>query len=137
MKAYQKIAIAVFLLSSCTGTKISSKSDRVERAVIEKTQKQTQIDSIHVYKHDSIYIKEKNDTVFIEKWHTRIAYRDRLRTDTLHVTDTFRISNIVEKTVEVEVNKITGWQKAQIWAGRIFMAIWILTIGWLILRIWR
>jgi hypothetical protein len=59
----------------------------------------------------------------VEKWHTKIAYRDRLRSDTLRVIDTVRISDVVEKTVEVEVNRITGWQWTQIYAGRALLII--------------
>jgi PBP1b-binding outer membrane lipoprotein LpoB len=130
MKKYI-IILSIMLFASCSGTKtVSSKSEHVEQSVIEKTRIQTQIDSVLVYKHDSIYIKEKNDTVLIEKYITKIAYRDRLRTDTVRVTDTVRISDTVEieKTVEVEVNKITGWQWVQIYAGRILL-IGILLMG--------
>jgi hypothetical protein len=98
---------------------LTSKSDQIEQTVQIRTAIQTQIDSVLIYKHDSIYIRDKNDTVFVEKWHTKIAYRDRVRSDTLHVIDTVRISDLVEKTVEVEVNRITGWQRIQIYAGRV------------------
>jgi hypothetical protein len=56
--------------------------------------------------------------VFIEKWHTAYQYRDRVRSDTVRISDTVRLTDIVEKTVEVEVNRITGWQWVQIYAGR-------------------
>lgn len=50
-----------------------------------------------IYQHDSVYIKEKADTVLIERWHTR--WRDRVSHDTLYIskTDTIRIPVPVER----------------------------------------
>lgn len=50
-----------------------------------------------VYQHDSILIKEKADTVLIERWHTR--WRDRISHDTLYMskTDTIRVPVPVER----------------------------------------
>lgn len=44
-------------------------------------------DSIQVY--DSIHIKEKGDTVIIEKY--KYVYKDRFRTDTILKTDSIQI----------------------------------------------
>ena len=50
-----------------------------------------------IYQHDSVYIKEKADTVLIERWHTR--WRDRVSHDTLYIskTDTIRVPVPVER----------------------------------------
>lgn len=50
-----------------------------------------------IYQHDSVYIKEKADTVLIERWHTR--WRDRVSHDTLYMikTDTIRVPVPVER----------------------------------------
>ena len=50
-----------------------------------------------IYQHDSVYIKEKADTLLIERWHTR--WRDRVSHDTLYMskTDTIRIPVPVER----------------------------------------
>jgi hypothetical protein len=114
--------IIIVLLTSCAGTaKLSSSEHASEREVQTRIQIQTQIDSVMIYKRDSIYIREKNDTVFVEKWHTLLKYRDRIRTDTLRVSDTVTINHSVTETVEVEVNKLTGWQVIQIAAGKAFL----------------
>ena len=42
----------------------------------------TKVQRDSIYSHDSIYIKEKGDTVWIEKWHTR--WRDVIKTDTVY-----------------------------------------------------
>ena len=38
-------------------------------------------DSIHI--KDSVYIREKGDSVFVDKWH--IVYRDRMKRDTVYI----------------------------------------------------
>ena len=50
-----------------------------------------------IYQHDSVYIKEKADTVLIERWHTR--WRDRVSHDTMYIskTDTIRVPVPVER----------------------------------------
>lgn len=50
-----------------------------------------------IYQHDSVYIKEKADTLLIERWHTR--WRDRVSHDTLYIskTDTIRVPVPVER----------------------------------------
>lgn len=50
-----------------------------------------------IYQHDSVYIKEKADTVLIERWHTR--WRERVSHDTLYMskTDTIRVPVPVER----------------------------------------
>ena len=50
-----------------------------------------------IYQHDSVYIREKADTVLIERWHTR--WRDRVSHDTLYINkaDTIRVPVPVER----------------------------------------
>jgi hypothetical protein len=64
-------------LTSCTTTKyIEVEKVRTDTTYITKWQKDS------VWLHDSIHVKEKGDTVMIEKWHTQ--WRDRLRVDTIY-----------------------------------------------------
>ena len=67
----------VVLISSCTTTKYVPV---VEYHTDTLIQKMTQRDSI--YLHDSTIVREKGDTVLIERWHTR--YRDREVHDTVY-----------------------------------------------------
>ena len=64
-----------------------------------------------IYQHDSVYIKEKADTVLIERWHTR--WRDRVSHDTLYIskTDTIRIPVPVER-------KLTKAERTYITIGK-------------------
>ena len=70
-------------------------------------------DSVRFYDRDSIYIREKGDTIYkyVEKW----RYRDRVRVDTFYRT---RVDSVaVEHTKIVEVEKpLSGWRKWQIGA---------------------
>ena len=64
-----------------------------------------------IYQHDSVYIKEKADTVLIERWHTR--WRDRVSHDTLYIskTDTIRVPVPVER-------KLTKAERTYITIGK-------------------
>ena len=70
-------------------------------------------DSVRFYDRDSIYIREKGDTVYkyVEKW----RWRDRVRVDTFYRT---RVDSVfVEHTKIVEVEKpLSWWRKWQIGA---------------------
>ena len=78
-----------------------------------------------IYQHDSVYIKEKADTVLIERWHTR--WRDRASHDTLYmsITDTIRVPVPVErKLTKAERTYITigKWSVGAV-AGLVLAAI--------------
>lgn len=77
--------------------------------------------------HDSIYIHQKNDTVLVEKWHTK--YKWKTSWDTMYISK--EVPYVVTDTVctvkEVPVDKIVykqhWWQKALSWLGTIALAI--------------
>ena len=78
-----------------------------------------------IYQHDSVYIKEKADTVLIERWHTR--WRDRVSHDTLYISkvDTIRVPVPVErKLTKAERTYITigKWSVGAV-AGLVLAAI--------------
>jgi len=78
------------------------------------------IDSIYLY--DSVYLKEKGDTVIIEKY--KYSYRDRLRVDTVIQKDSIR----VPYPVEVE-KKLTWWQKIKLEFADWYLLATLLVIG--------
>jgi len=63
-----------------------------------------------IFERDSIYIKEKADTVYqyVEKWRTRYLYK----TDTLY--QSVRDTTFIKETVEVPRKK-SWWDKAKNW----------------------
>ena len=78
-----------------------------------------------IYQHDSVLIKEKADTLLIERWHTR--WRDRVSHDTLYISkvDTIRIPVPVErKLTKAERTYITfgKWSVGAV-AGLVLAAI--------------
>ena len=78
-----------------------------------------------IYQNDSVYIKEKADTLLIERWHTR--WRDRVSHDTLYMskTDTIMIPVPVErKLTKAERTYITiGKWSVGVVAGLVLAAI--------------
>lgn len=84
-------------------------------------------DSVRFYDRDSIYIREKGDTVYkyVEKW----RWRDRVRVDTFYRT---RVDSVaVERTKIVEVEKpLSGWKKWQIGAFWWLVGAVVLLLLW-------
>ncbi len=88
-----------------------------------------QRDSIRVL--DSIYIKDKGDTVWVEKY--KYLYRDKLCRDTLYVTRT----DSVQVPYPVEA-RLTRWQRIKLELGGLAMGAIVLAglvvVGWLVYR---
>ncbi|OKZ35496.1 MAG: hypothetical protein BHV79_06410 [Bacteroides uniformis] len=125
-RIYIWIAIAIVLLllfGSCRSIKYvpveTVRTDSLYLTVHER-------DSIHI--KDFIYIREKGDTVFVERWRTQ--YRDRGRTDTLYV------DRVREVQVPYPVEKeLTWWQKTKIELGELSIGIilvLLIVVIWLI-----
>ena len=82
------------------------------------------LDSIYV--HDSTYIHERGDTVWVERWHTR--WRDRLLLDTIYeaVHDTVPALPVGTGTWQTSMpgtcppgSELTWWQQTRIYIGNI------------------
>ena len=109
----------------------------VEHRTDTLIQTKTQRDSIWV--HDSTYIHERGDTVWVERWHTR--WRDRLQVDTIYqaVHDTIPALPVKlpgdrpqagDCQGSVPNGSLTWWQQTRIYIGNIaiFTAIIMLII---------
>ena len=112
------------LFNSCTTTKyVQVPVVHTDTTVITKHQR----DSIYV--HDSTYIKEKGDTMLIERWHTQ--WRDRIVRDTIYQSKRDSIPYPVEVIKEVPA-KLTWWQKARLHIANIsLLALLVLVIYYL------
>ncbi len=105
----KKLLLAILigiLLSSCATSRYGTAKYvevPVDRVQIEYRDR-VSVDTL--YRTDSIIIREKGDTVYLEKY--KYIYKVRELRDTINVTDTVT----VVKTVEVikEVNKVYHWQ---------------------------
>lgn len=91
-----------------------------------------QIDSIYIFKHDSIVIQQKGDTVFSTKFLTKIMYLNKLKVDTIVKTDTIR-KEIVKYEENIIVQKVKFLDKVKY--GFIFSLI-LLTLFIIIKKLW-
>lgn len=82
------------------------------------------------YVHDSIFIHQKNDTIYISKW--RNKYVERIRIDTCYIqkSDTIRL---VKRMYIKE--PLTTWQTIKIKFGEILLIILLLLIAWIIIKL--
>lgn len=76
-----------------------------------------------IYQHDSITIRERGDSVWVERWHTR--YIERERTDTIYKSMRDSIPYPVEKRVEVPA-QLSWWQQTRLHIANILL--WFLLI---------
>ena len=128
---YSFIGFVLFLLlaacfSSCTTTKIIEvQTVTHDTTYINKIQKDS------VWLHDSIHVKEKGDSVIIEKWHTQ--WRDRLLIDTVYQSkvDSIPVPYPVERLIE---KQLSWWQKTQMIAGDVLLAV---IFGLLCFGVWK
>ena len=101
--------LAILMLSAC---KTSTKIVEVPVEVVKKEYvHDTKIDSVYI--RDSVDRRQKGDTLYITKWHTKYKYINKV--DTVVKTDS--ILKIVPIVKEVEVNHIYWWQKTLMWSG--------------------
>lgn len=103
----------VFIAISCGTTKVVEVPvDRVRTEYIDRHSIDT------VIKNDSIIIRDKGDTVFLEKY--KYLYRYINKTDTFIKIDTLTKTITVEVTKEV--NKLKNWQMGLMILGGIALA---------------
>lgn len=124
MKKLLYIFLFVLFISSCTTTKYVEIP--VENTKIEYRDRHT-IDTI--YRNDSTIIKDKGDTVFIEKF--KYLYKTKEIRDTINITDTITVVKTVEVTKEI--NKLHNWQLILMVLGGGLLGL----IGYKVLRIFK
>lgn len=113
----KKLLIAILvslLLSGCASTKYVEVP--VNRVKIEYRDR-TLIDTL--IRNDSTIIRERGDTVFLEKY--KYLYRTRKVRDTINTTDTITVVKTVEVTKEV--NRVHNWQIMLMVLGGVAIAL--------------
>ena len=95
------LVIFIFLFISCASTKLVEVP--VDKVRIEYRDR-LKIDTI--INTDSTIIKDKGDTVFLEKY--KYIYKIKERRDTINLTDTITVVQKVE--IKEEVNHLHNWQ---------------------------
>jgi len=115
MKKRAILAIITLALCLCCACK------SVQYVPVEsiKTEYRDKIVRDSVYLFDSIIVKEKGDTLIMERY--RYLYRDKFIRDSVFINDTIRVPYPVE-VVKQGKKRLTGWQNFQVWCGRIALA---------------
>ena len=121
------VAVAVLALMMCSCKSIEY-LPVIEHEVHHDSIYFTKIQKDSVWLHDSILIKDRGDTVTIEKWHTK--YMEKQVHDTTYVA---KIDSIpVPYEVPKYIDKPLKWhQKALIWIGILsLMAVVLICASW-------
>ena len=110
------ISLCVLLaLASCRGGRALTGTEARRESREESSRAK---DSVTLYVRDSVHVREKGDTVRVERW--SIRYRDRWR----ERTDTVVIRDSVFRERPVATGKpLTGWQHFQLWCGRLALLL--------------
>ena len=125
------ILFVLALLASCRQVEyVTVEKVRTDTTYITKWQKDS------VWLHDSIHIKERGDTVMIERWHTQ--WRERLRVDTIYQAthDTIPQPYPIE-TVKLVEKDLNWWQRLRLWIGNIGLLGILGVIGFYGVKLWR
>lgn len=118
--------MCLLLVCSCKTKYVPVETIKIDTIYINKLQR----DSIYMY--DSVFVKDKGDTVFIEKY--KYLYRDKLVRDTLYInrTDSVQVPYPVEK-------ELTRWQKFRMdfggWAIGIVIITILVVVGWMVYKL--
>ena len=108
--------MCLFILCSCRTVKyVPVETVKVDTTYINKLQRDS------IYMLDSVYVKDKGDTVLIEKY--KYLYRDKLVRDTMYISkvDSIQVPYPVEK-------ELTRWQKIRMNVGGWAIGIVIITV---------
>ena len=124
MKKILLFAVIATLLYSC-------KSIKYVPVETTKTEYRDKILRDSVTRYDSVYMKEKGDTLILERY--RYLYKNSIIRDTTIIRDTIQVSYPVEVIKQVKV-PLSGWQNFQVWCGRFALVI-LLLVG--IYFVWK
>lgn len=114
------ILLLLLILCGCKAEYVPIESVRYDSVMIEKLMR----DSVFV--RDSVYLKEKGDTIY--KYKDRFVYVYKNRVDTFFTEKTRK----TEIPVPVE-RKLTWWEVVKMeWLDRIFSALVIVALYWTI-----
>ncbi len=89
----------------------------------------TTLDSVYLYEKDSIFVKQKGDTVWLERW--SIRYKDKL----IEKKDTAYINKVEVKEVPVPA-ELNWWQRWQIRSFWWLFGVVVVVIAWQVIKIY-
>ena len=102
------------LLSSCKTKEriVTIETVRTDTTYITRHER----DSIHV--HDSIHVRERGDTVLIDRWHTQ--WRDRWRYDTIYIARHDTVPRPYPVIQEVPA-QLSWWQQTRLHLANVLL----------------
>jgi hypothetical protein len=122
----KKVVICAFALLCCA-------CQTVRYIPIEsvRTEYRDRIVRDSIFRYDSIHVKEKGDTIYLERY--SYLYVDKIVRDSVFMNDTIRVPYPVEVIKQVK-KPLTGWQNFQVWCGRIALASFLFIIVYFVLK---
>lgn len=119
-----------FLATLCLLAGAISCSPKIyERVIVQRDTTQiVKVDSVRYLEKDSVFVREKGDTVY--KYVEHIRYRDRVKIDTVLKV---RVDSVAfERVKEVKVEKpLSWWQKSKIGAFWWLIGALVLCLLWI------
>ena len=103
MRRLLTIVCAVMILSSCGVLR-----KQIETVYVRDTTYISKVQVDSVFKRDSIFVREKNDTIYVYKEKVRDRYRLLRDTVYQHSVDSVYVDKVREVKVEKQLN---AWQK--------------------------
>ena len=115
------------LLGSCSTTErvVTVERVRTDTVLVNHTARDS------IYLHDSIHIKEKGDTVWIERWH--IKWENHLAHDTTYVSKTDSVPVPYPVTEYVEKPR-SAFEKGMMATGGLAIMAVIVLLAWKVRR---
>ena len=114
---------ALFFISGCSPRIVVHESVRDSLIV------RTKLDSVYLYEKDSIFVKQKGDTVWLERF--SIRYKDKL----IYKKDTAYINKIEIKEVAVPA-QLNWWQRWQIRSFWWLAGVLVIFLAWQIIKLY-
>lgn len=99
----------------------------VEKHTVHDSIYFTQIQRDSIWQHDSIFIKDRGDTVWVEKWHTK--YVEKQVHDTAYIAKVDSIPVPYEVKVEVPA-ELSFVQKLCVYVGAFVIFIGMILLFW-------
>ena len=117
------VFVALFFTSGCSPRIVVHESVRDSLIV------RTKLDSVYLYEKDSIFVKQKGDTVFFERW--SIRYKDKL----IEKKDTAYINKVEIKEVAVPA-QLNWWQRWQIRSFWWLAGLLVIFLAWQAIKLY-
>ena len=106
------------LLPACSAVRSSTESNH--------TQLTNHFQRDSIYLHDSVFVRIRADTVYLEKWHTKWREKEVIHTDTIQVETT--------RTATVQVRYVPSFYKYCTAFAFLVLLVLLLRFAWWLYR---